>query len=68
MAISGILKEDTDNQEPIYHIKKNVMRTFQNIRKRLKSIAQRQNMFSDLTVNSYNNENKQIMEIHRYSF
>lgn len=44
------------------------MRTFQNIRKRLKSIAQRQNMFSDLTVNSYNNENKQIMEIHRYSF
>ena len=69
MAISGILNEDTDNQKTIiYHTKKYVMRTFQNIRKRLKSIAQRQNMFSDLTVNSYNNENKQIMEIHRYSF
>ncbi|RZS99694.1 hypothetical protein EV197_0917 [Aquimarina brevivitae] len=44
------------------------MRTFQNVRKRLKSFAQRQHMFSDLSVNSYNNENKQILEFHRYSF
>ena len=28
MAISGILKEDTDNQEPIYHIKKKCYENF----------------------------------------
>lgn len=44
------------------------MRTFQNIRKRLKGVNQRQKLFSNLTVHAFQNDSGQIIEHNRFAF
>ncbi len=41
------------------------MRTFQSIRKRLKGISQRQNLFSNFTVNTIQNQTSQFVNSDR---
>ncbi|MCX2762741.1 hypothetical protein [Aquimarina muelleri] len=44
------------------------MKTIQNIRKRLKTVTQKQNMFLDCTTNFYDNEDVLFKKIKPYAY
>ncbi len=56
------------NNRPLYRVEKLIiMRTLRNIRKRLKTVTQKQNMFLDSTTNLYNYDETLFTGIKRYA-